>query len=92
MKGSVRFVAIGIVLLLAGAFVYVSRRQQAQLRANLARAREELRAAVPVEVVRPFRRELTETIQVMGTIKALQDVTIGSELVGRVVFVGARGR
>lgn len=90
MKGSVRFVAIGIVLLLAGAFVYVSRRQQAQLRANLARAREELRAAVPVEVVRPFRRELTETIQVMGTIKALQDVTIGSELVGRVVFVGAR--
>jgi RND family efflux transporter MFP subunit len=90
MKGQVRLIVIGAVILLAGALVYVSRRQQIQLQRGLAKAQEELRAAVPVEVVRPMRRELQETIQVMGTIKALQDVTVGSELVGRVVYVGAR--
>ena len=77
MKGQVRLIVIGAVILLAGALVYVSRRQQIQLQRGLAKAQEELRAAVPVEVVRPMRRELQETIQVMGTIKALQDVTVG---------------
>ncbi len=90
MKGRVRFIIIGVAILIAAALIFVSRRQQIQLQRSLAKAQEELRAAVPVEVVKPVRRELQETIQVMGTIKALQDINIGSELVGKVVYVGAR--
>ncbi|MCX7643313.1 MAG: efflux RND transporter periplasmic adaptor subunit, partial [Armatimonadetes bacterium] len=90
MKGQVRFVVIGLVVFVAAALVFVSRRQQIQLQRSLAKSKEELRAAVPVEVVKPVKRELQETIQVMGTIRALQDINIGSELVGRVTYVGAR--
>ncbi|MEZ8220312.1 Outer membrane efflux protein [Candidatus Fervidibacteria bacterium JGI MDM2 JNZ-1-D12] len=90
MKGQVRFIVIGLIVLVAAALIFVSRRQQIQLQRSLAKAQEEIRAAVPVEVVKPVRRELQETIQVMGTIKALQDINIASELIGRVVYVGAR--
>ncbi|MCS7265378.1 MAG: efflux RND transporter periplasmic adaptor subunit [Armatimonadetes bacterium] len=90
MKGQVKFVVIGLVIVVAAALIFVSRRQQIQLQKGLAKSEEELKAAVPVEVVKPIRRELQETIQVMGTIKALQDINIGSELIGRVVYVGAR--
>lgn len=90
MKAQVRFIAVAAILLLAGTLIFVSRRQQVNLQRSLAKAQEEMRAPMPVEVTRPFRRELQETIQVMGTIKALRDITIGSELVGRVVYVGSR--
>ncbi len=90
MKGQVRFFVIGAAILLAGILIFVSQRQQRTLQQSIAQTQEEMRAAIPVEVVRPMRRELQETIQVMGTIKALQDIVIGSEIVGRVVFVGAR--
>ncbi len=90
MKAQVRFIVIAAAILLAGALIVVSQRQQRALQQGMARAQEELKAAIPVEVVRPVRRELQETISVMGTIKALQDIVIGSELVGRVVYVGAR--
>ncbi|MFA0776357.1 MAG: hypothetical protein PVTTEEND_000071, partial [Candidatus Fervidibacter sp.] len=88
MNRSVRFVALGAVVAIVLALIITSRRQQAFLRQSIAQTQQALQAATPVEVVRPFRRTLRETVRVMGTIKAPADITIASEITGRVVFLG----
>lgn len=89
MSGKVRLVIISALLLVAAVLIFTSQQQQAQRQRNIAEAKKEMQTAVPVEVVRPFRRELRETVPVMGTVEAPADLLIAAELVGRVVYVGA---
>ncbi len=89
MSVQVRLIALGSVLLISAVLVFTSWQQQAQRRRNIAEAKKGMQAAVPVEVVRPFRRELKETVRVTGTVEAPADIVIASELIGRVVYVGA---
>lgn len=89
MKRQVRFAVLTVIVLLAAALVTTSYRQRAQLEQSKEGSKRAMSVAVPVEVTRPFRRELQETVRVMGTIKAAADIVIASELVGRIVFVGA---
>jgi HlyD family secretion protein len=88
MNRTVRFVALGAVVAIVLALIITSRRQQAFLQQSIAQTQQALQAATPVEVVRPFRRTLRETVRVMGTIKAQADITIASEITGRVVYLG----
>ncbi len=89
MNRTVRFVALGVVVAIVLALVITSRRQQAFLRQSVAQTQRALQAATPVEVVYPSRRTLRETVRVMGTVKTEAEINIASEIVGRIVYLGA---
>ncbi|GBC99877.1 Multidrug resistance protein MdtA [bacterium HR17] len=81
----VRIVMFGLIASVIAALIITSQRQQAQLRQSIAQTQRALQTATPVEVVNPFRRTLRETVRVMGTVKAQADITIASEITGRVI-------
>ncbi|HCV44418.1 MAG TPA: hypothetical protein DGH68_13100, partial [Bacteroidetes bacterium] len=80
-----RAVIISIMFLAAIVAILLYNRSRMQ-----AKSRSQANTSVPVSVVKAKRQQLSETLSLVGTITANNDVAIVSETAGRVVAVHAR--
>jgi RND family efflux transporter MFP subunit len=80
-----RAVVISIVFLAAIVAILLYNRSRIQ-----AKSRSQAVTSVPVSVVKAKRQQLSETLSLVGTITANNDVAIVSETAGRVVAVHAK--
>ncbi|MCS7224957.1 MAG: efflux RND transporter periplasmic adaptor subunit [Armatimonadetes bacterium] len=89
MMRSWRFLGLILFLSVAGILFFVSRRQQAALQRSIEQTERTLGTLLPVQVVTPERRDLMDTVRLTGTIRAKAEVSIGAEVIGKIVYVGA---
>jgi len=90
-RAGISVVPLVVALLVVGALVLVARARQAS-RPKPAPTRAQIlaKAGTPVQVATITRSDITETIQVTGSLAALSTVTLSSKVSGKVVSVTAR--